>query len=372
MEEREFLPEIEDLNPTFLFTWKGTRHQSEERYHSHDYLEMAFVMSGSGKYHIDDVIYDVKEGDFLIFNPGVKHQALMDESSEVPTTEFFVGCTDFQLKGFEKNVMPLGDGGHILHTTGDLRQKLFKICSSMDAEKELGGYARYFVMKAYLMQMLVYIIRSQRPKPVTVPGGYSFDPVNKTFTDQEDLSQLWDDESFFLKKISQPKMNFAFYKHNATLLDHSIYRFIFDVGKKVDPGTVEFFLKRIIEITHPCFCFATSDTHWDARCRVKYVHVQGTKEHHINFNDKRLCGVFWRTYFSNDLIKECKWQEKINNLPCECDSLPEGFLLKIYGDCFSPDWEKEDAVINHLGREYIADIKTFYKENNLIPVEEKV
>ena len=63
--------------------------------------------------------------------------------------------------------------------------------------------------------------------------------------------------------------------------------------------------------------------------------------------------------------------EKINNLPGECDSLPDGFLLKIYGDCFSPDWEKEDDVINHLGREYIADIKTFYKENNLIPLEEK-
>ena len=72
------------------------------------------------------------------------------------------------------------------------------------------------------------------------------------------------------------------------------------------------------------------------------------------------------------IVQEYKWQEKINNLPGECDSLPEGFLLKIYGDCFSPDWEKEDAVINHLGREYIADIKTFYKENNLIPVEEKV
>ena len=95
-----------------------------------------------------------------------------------------------------------------------------------------------------------------------------------------------DDECFFFIFISQPKMNFAFYKHNATLLDHSIYRFIFDVGKKVDPGTVEFFLKRMIEITHPCFCFATSDTHWYARCIVKYVHVQGTKEHHIKLNDK--------------------------------------------------------------------------------------
>ena len=33
------------------------------------------------------------------------------------------------------------------------------------------------------------------------------------------------------------------------------------------------------------------------------------------------------------IVQEYKWQEKINNLPGECDSLPEGFLLKIYGDC---------------------------------------
>ncbi|MBR2401693.1 MAG: helix-turn-helix transcriptional regulator, partial [Lachnospiraceae bacterium] len=145
------------------------------------------------------VIYDVKEGDFLIFNPGVKHQALMDEASDVPTTEFFVGCTDFQLKGFEKNVMPLEDGGHILHTTGDLRQKLFKICSSMDAEKELGGYARYFVMKAYLMQLLVYIIRSQRPKPVMVSGGYSFDPVNKKYVVEQIVNYF---EEHYSEKIS--------------------------------------------------------------------------------------------------------------------------------------------------------------------------
>lgn len=199
MEEREFQLEIEDLNPTFLFTWKGTRHQPEERYHSHDYLEMAFMMSGSGKYHIDDVIYDVKEGDLLIFNPGVKHQALIDEESDVPTTEFFVGCADLQLKGFPKNVMPLTGGGHILHTTGDLRQKLFKICSSMDAEKELGGYARYFVMKAYLMQMLVYIIRSQRPKPVVMSGGYAFESVNKKYVVEQIVNYF---EEHYSEKIS--------------------------------------------------------------------------------------------------------------------------------------------------------------------------
>lgn len=37
---------LDQLNPTFLFTWKGTRLKDEELYHSHDFIEMAFILSG--------------------------------------------------------------------------------------------------------------------------------------------------------------------------------------------------------------------------------------------------------------------------------------------------------------------------------------
>ena len=199
MEKNDLFLEIEDLNPTFLFTWKGTRYTVEENYHSHDYLEMAFMMSGVGKYHIDGQIYDVKEGDLLIFNPGTKHQALIAEDSDIPTTEFFVGFMDIQLKGMEPNYIPVPGQGNILHTTGELRQKLFKICSSMDAEKELGGHGRYFIMKAYLMQMLVYIIRSQQPKPAKVVDSRSFASVNKKYVVEQIVNYF---EEHYNEKIS--------------------------------------------------------------------------------------------------------------------------------------------------------------------------
>lgn len=198
MENQGLYLEIEDLNPTFLFTWKGTRDKQEEKYHSHDHLEMAYVMSGTGKYHIEGQIYDIKEGDLLIFNPGVKHQALLDEDSEVPTTEFFVGFSDIQLKYMEKNYIPLPEPGNILHTTGDLRQKLFKICSSMEAENTLSGPGRYFVMKAFLMQMLVYVIRAQS-KPAEVAVGCSFESVNKKYVVEQIVNYF---EDHYSEKIS--------------------------------------------------------------------------------------------------------------------------------------------------------------------------
>ena len=124
---------IEELDPTFLFTWKGTREQDEENYHNHEFLEMAFVLSGEGNYHIEGEKYVVKEGDLLILNPGVRHQALMSAASELPTTEFFVGFSDIQVPGYPRNFLPVPEGGYIIHTSGELRQKIFRICSSMAA-----------------------------------------------------------------------------------------------------------------------------------------------------------------------------------------------------------------------------------------------
>lgn len=90
---------LDQLNPTFLFTWKGTRLKDEARYHSHDFIEMAFILSGHGKYKIADRLYDVSEGDIIILNPGQKHQALCTDPAN-PTTEFFVGLCDVRFSGF--------------------------------------------------------------------------------------------------------------------------------------------------------------------------------------------------------------------------------------------------------------------------------
>ena len=182
---------IENLDPKFLYTWKGTRHEDEAEYHSHDHLEVAFVLSGKGKYRIEDVIYDIKEGDFIVFNPGVKHQALFLKESDVPTTEFFVGCSNLQFPGYPLNVLPTPDGAHIIHTTGELQQRLFKLCSSMDAERAVRRPGRYFMLKSYLIQMLILIIREQC-EPAPAVGVFSFESVNKKYLVEQMVTYMED------------------------------------------------------------------------------------------------------------------------------------------------------------------------------------
>lgn len=202
MEANEMLKDslkIEDLNPTFLFTWKGSRMGSGDRYHCHDYPEIAFVLSGAGRYHIDERIYEVREGDLLIINQGVYHQAMDSPEGEQSTTEFFVGFTDVQVEGYPANFIPVPDGGHIIHTTGELRQKLFKLCSAMEAENAVCRQGRYFMLKSYLMQLILLVIREQC-EPVSVTGnGYSFESVNRKYVVDQILNFF---EDHYSEKIS--------------------------------------------------------------------------------------------------------------------------------------------------------------------------
>lgn len=189
---------IDNLDPKFLYTWKGTRHEDEMEYHSHDYVEVAYVLSGVGKYRIEDKIYDVAEGDFIVFNPGVRHQAIFVKEAEVPTTEFFVGFGQVQLPNCPENNFPVPNGGHIIHTTGELRQRLFRICSSMEAEKAARRPGRYYMMKSYLIQMIILVLREQaEPEPDI--SGIAFESVNKKYLVDKMVSYL---EDHYNEKIS--------------------------------------------------------------------------------------------------------------------------------------------------------------------------
>ena len=175
---------IEELNPTFLFTWKGRRTQDEKSYHSHDFLEIAFIMSGSGKYRIEGKFYDVREGDLLLINPHTLHQG--------------VAASDIRLNGMPQNALPIPEAGPVLHTTGEFRQKLARICASMEAENAVCWQGRYFMMKAYLMQMLLLIVR-QQTEPVEIKRGRAFESFGRKYV-VEQVIQYFEDH--YAEKIS--------------------------------------------------------------------------------------------------------------------------------------------------------------------------
>lgn len=207
---------LDKMNPTFLFTWKGTRLTDEKRYHSHDFIEIAFILSGHGKYRIDSNYYDVEAGDMLILNPGRKHQALVIDPAN-PTTEFFVGFSDVCFPELPANQLPLpepeeGTDGPIYHTTGELRQKLFKLCTSMSAENDISRKGRYVMLKSYLMQMLILLYREQS-EPVKTGAGCSFESASKNYVVEQMMNYIEDhyDEKISLDRIAENMYLSPFY-----------------------------------------------------------------------------------------------------------------------------------------------------------------
>ncbi len=155
---------LNQLDPTLLYVCKGTRRKEIEVAHSHEYIEIAFVLSGKGKYNIDHVVYEVEEGDVLILNPGVLHQAIPTEDGERGMTEYFVGCTNVQIECMEYNHFPKLNPGNILKTQGEVKQRLFRIFTSMDTESVGNKEGMEFMLKAYMVQLILVIARSFNAK----------------------------------------------------------------------------------------------------------------------------------------------------------------------------------------------------------------
>lgn len=203
---------IDDLNPTFLFAWKGSRDVDEDSYHSHDHLELAYIMSGKGKYYIEDEMYDVQEGDLLILNPGVKHQAQPAEEKETPTTEFFVGVADIQFPTYPRNYLPVPKGGHIMRPTLEFRKKIARIFNAIETENKVYKEGRYVMLKAYLMQMILLIVREQC-RATSPSGGYAFESVNKNYVVDRIISYFQDhySEKISLDQIAENMYLSPFY-----------------------------------------------------------------------------------------------------------------------------------------------------------------
>lgn len=189
----------QELSPTFLYTWKGVRLQNENNYHSHDYIEMTFVLSGRSRMLIDGTEHEISEGDVVVVRPGVKHEARIIEENSTPSTEFLVAFSDIHLKDYPSNFLPLPtDTGCIFHATGQLYQKLFKLCASMEAENSWRRQGNYEMMKSYLIQMLLLIIREQY-EPISHTGGYNFSALNKKDIVEQILNYF---EDHYSEKIS--------------------------------------------------------------------------------------------------------------------------------------------------------------------------
>ena len=186
-----------ELNPTVLFSGKIERTTGENNYHTHDFPEIGIILEGRGTYHLDGRYVPVEAGDVLIFNPGIGHESMI-YAPEDKRVEFFVGFTEVEFNGMRPNHIELKDGGNIFHTKGNIKRKIFRICEEMEKENQARRPGRYIMLKAFLVQLLLTIVREQI-EPVEPLEGREFGYAGKKDT-AEQISDYLDEH--FAEKIS--------------------------------------------------------------------------------------------------------------------------------------------------------------------------
>ena len=168
-----------DFNPTVFYVSK-VKMLKEGAYHDHDFAELAYILSGKGKYLIEGKEFEVEAGDLIICNPGVKHTHIVTNQKE-PTIEFISGFTDFHFKNMFPNSIELPENRYILHTAAELKQEISMHCYAMIAERESNQAGRYFMLKTHLMQLLLLVMREIAEVVNTEQKGCNFESYNKSY-----------------------------------------------------------------------------------------------------------------------------------------------------------------------------------------------
>ncbi len=179
-----------DFNPTVFYVSK-VKMVNEGIYHDHDFTELAFILSGKGKYLVEGKEYNVEAGDLLICNPGVKHSHIITNPKE-PTIEFISGFTDFHFKNMAPNSIELSEGGCVLHTAAELKQEISMHCYAMIAERESNQVGRYFMLKTHLMQMLLLVMREIAHIDTCDQKGCNFESYNKSYAVNRIINYLYE------------------------------------------------------------------------------------------------------------------------------------------------------------------------------------
>lgn len=161
MRRQEYDLTYDDLNPAFLFICNLKRTETEENYHCHEHLEISVITKGYGTYYIDGKEYPLKAGDLVILNPGTYHKSLVT-CPDYCTTEYYIGFTDIHIRDLPPNTLPLPNGNVVVSMKDGMRQEIFRLCSFMGKEFHTCRPGRYFMLKSYLIQLILLLLRDQQ------------------------------------------------------------------------------------------------------------------------------------------------------------------------------------------------------------------
>ena len=163
------------IRPKLLYT--GQLQPScmwKEEPHSHDFLEVMFVMRGSGEATVGGETRSVAAGDLLVYNPHVLHGERSDSLD--PFQLAFFGVSNIALKGLPENCL-LAEGQAPVIATGGDREVFFSLFSSLLEESECRRLYADGVADCFVTAILLKILR------IHAYGNEEYAKINQSYLD---------------------------------------------------------------------------------------------------------------------------------------------------------------------------------------------
>lgn len=162
--------DVDCFNPKMLYTFtEKFTEKSNVTYHSHDFLTIIYVLSGTCTYNISEVPHKVKKGDLMIFNPQVKHGKILVPGTEI--TEFHVGYENVHIKGLPINHFLEGDTSPIINIS-NYETEILKCYSEMTSKRCSNQPALELELKALGMRLLSILFNATFDNSTLKQKGY--------------------------------------------------------------------------------------------------------------------------------------------------------------------------------------------------------
>jgi AraC-like DNA-binding protein len=160
---------LDSFNPKVLYTFekKYSDESASIAVHSHDFLSIIYILSGSCTYIINDIPYKVKKGDIIILNPEVNHGKFIASSELI---EFHAGFENIAIKGLPKNHLIDSIVTPVI-TSSKYESDFIKCFSDILNEQSRNELGSELILKAFGMKLLVILLRAANENKISREKG---------------------------------------------------------------------------------------------------------------------------------------------------------------------------------------------------------
>ncbi len=145
---------MENYAPKFTFRFKSSS-TTEVAEHTDDFILLAICLSGKGEGIIEGKPYELKKGDMLVINAGLKHS--FARSSAVM---LYVGVDNVQCSGMARNTLPIEDSRI---TINHYKKEIDNCCNDISRQLDQKDWGWCTMVDLMCAQLFLWVIREIVP-----------------------------------------------------------------------------------------------------------------------------------------------------------------------------------------------------------------